>query len=77
MSSQHPQDQQPNTIDEHARAVEDYTAQIEARAIGEALDGVMATFTFETIRYAQSFAAGTWHPDRRTLFQIANQFPQN
>jgi hypothetical protein len=44
---------------------------------GETLDGVMADFVFETICYAKSFREGTWHPHTRTLFQIAQQFPQN
>ena len=73
MNQHHPQGQQPNTITEHDRFVEEHTA----RVAGETIDSVMAVFTYETIMYAQSFAAGTWHPDRRTLFQIANQFPQN
>ena len=51
--------------------------QVRAQIEGETIDMVMAQFTYETIRYAMSFADGSWSPGRRTLFQIANQFPQN
>lgn len=53
------------------------SAQSRAAIEGETIDMLMAQLTYETIRYAMSFADGTWHPSRRTLFQIANQFPQN
>lgn len=53
------------------------TDQARAKIEGETLDTVMAQFLFETLVYAQSFANRTWHPSRRTLFQVANQFPQN
>ncbi len=61
----HPQRKQPNS------------KQLRVQIEGETIDLVMAQFMFETIRYAMSFADGTWSPNRRTLFQIANQFPQN
>jgi hypothetical protein len=53
------------------------TTNGETAIEGETLDGVMAQFMYQTIIYAQSFAAGTWHPDSSTLFQIAEKFPQN
>ena len=58
--------QQPNTND-----------QLRATIEGETIDMIMAQFTYETIKYARSFTDHTWYPSRRTLFQIANQFPQN
>lgn len=53
------------------------TAQLRAQVEGETIDNLMAQLTYETICYAKSFADGSWHPSRRTLFQIANQFPKN
>lgn len=61
------QKKQPNTN----------TEKFRARVEGETIDDIFAELTYETIKYAQSFANGTWHPSRRTLFQIVSKFPQN
>jgi hypothetical protein len=61
-----PAAKQPNSQQTHDDAV-----------AGETLDTVMAQFMYETIRYANSFRDGSWHPRTRTLFQIAENFPKN